>query len=105
MIETLLLRALVYQARGDEAPAQRDLARALALAAPEGYVQIFVAEGEAMHRLLAAFGLTLPTAASDDDHAIPADIAALAAERWAARAAKDFACAFTSATKAGASAP
>ena len=46
----------------------------------------------AMHRLLAAFGLTLPAAnPGSDDLEIPDDIAALAADRWAARAAKDWA--------------
>ena len=45
----------------------------------------------AMHRLLAALGLFLPAVAGDDDHAIPPAIAALAADRWAARAAKDWA--------------
>ncbi len=72
LIEILLVEALVYQAQGNLAAALRPLARALALAAPEGYTQSIIREGPAMaellikmagghpkeyiHRLLAAFG-------------------------------------------------
>ena len=44
----------------------------------------------ALHRLLAAFGLLLP-AAVEEAPDVPAGIAALADERWQARAAKDWA--------------
>ncbi|MCU0751047.1 MAG: cysteine--tRNA ligase, partial [Akkermansiaceae bacterium] len=46
----------------------------------------------AFHRLLAAFGLSLPRPEDDTDPVeIPAGIAALAEERWQARLAKDWA--------------
>jgi LuxR family maltose regulon positive regulatory protein len=59
--------ALVYRARGQRQPALQALTRAMELAEPEGYVQLFVDEGEALaglirdvpldyaRRLLAAF--------------------------------------------------
>ncbi len=51
-IQILLLQALAHQARGDRAQALAALERALALAEPEGYVRIFVDEGEAMRLLI-----------------------------------------------------
>jgi len=51
-IATLVLRALALQARGDVDQAMTPLARALALAEPEGYVRVFVDEGPAMAELL-----------------------------------------------------
>jgi cysteinyl-tRNA synthetase len=45
----------------------------------------------AFHRLLAAFGLTLPSPEEDTSAEIPSDIAGLAEERWQARLAKDWA--------------
>jgi len=51
-IATLVLRALALQARGDVGQAMTSLARALALAEPEGYVRVFVDEGPAMAELL-----------------------------------------------------
>jgi LuxR family maltose regulon positive regulatory protein len=44
--------ALVYQARGQRQPALQVLAGAMELAEPEGYVQLFVDEGEALAGLL-----------------------------------------------------
>ncbi len=52
VIEILALRALVYQARGDLALALEDICRAFELAEPEGYLRLFVDEGEPMARLL-----------------------------------------------------
>jgi LuxR family maltose regulon positive regulatory protein len=64
VIEILILHALAwqallafqaplaFQAQGDPARAFASLERALALAEPEGYVHIFVDEGEAMRSLL-----------------------------------------------------
>jgi LuxR family maltose regulon positive regulatory protein len=52
MIEILMLQALAYQAQGDHAQALQDLAHALSLAEPEGYMRLFVDEGEAMALLL-----------------------------------------------------
>ncbi len=52
VIEILVLQALVHQAQGDIPLALAPLERALTLAEPEGYIRIFVDEGEAMRDLL-----------------------------------------------------
>jgi LuxR family maltose regulon positive regulatory protein len=56
-IELQMLRALSHAARDDEPAALATLAEALALAAPEGYLRVFVDEGAPMaavlHKLLA----------------------------------------------------
>ena len=52
MIEVLILQALVYHARGNKAQALASLNRGLTLAEPEGYVRIFVDEGQMMTELL-----------------------------------------------------
>ncbi len=52
VIHILLLQALAYQAQNKLPGALTALERALALAEPEGYVRIFVDEGEAMRLLL-----------------------------------------------------
>ena len=52
MIEILLLQALAYQAQSNTRRALAPLERALTLAEPEGYVRIFVDEGEPMRDLL-----------------------------------------------------
>lgn len=54
LIEIGLLQALTYQALGDLPAALDALARALEVAEPEGYVQLFVDEGPEMARLLTA---------------------------------------------------
>ena len=51
-IEILALRALAFQALGDATQALACLERALSLAEPEGYVRLFVDEGQAMNKLL-----------------------------------------------------
>jgi LuxR family transcriptional regulator, maltose regulon positive regulatory protein len=51
-IDILAVLALARQARGDRAGAVAVLDRALTLAAPEGYVRVFVGEGEPMATLL-----------------------------------------------------
>ena len=53
LIEILMLQALAHHAQGDTPAALIPLRRALALAEPEGYVRIFVDEGQAMAQLLA----------------------------------------------------
>ncbi|NMB87446.1 MAG: hypothetical protein GYA17_03735 [Chloroflexi bacterium] len=53
LIEILILQALAYQARGDDSLALPPLQRALALAAPQGYVRLFVDEGPPVARMLA----------------------------------------------------
>ncbi len=55
IIEILLLRSLAYAALGDVQRALVSLAQGLALAAPEGYVRLFIDEGPPLMRLLAAF--------------------------------------------------
>lgn len=60
VIEILLLQALVHHARGDMASALEPLEQALGLAEPEGYVRIFVDEGEAMVDLLETAVQTSP---------------------------------------------
>lgn len=52
VIEIRILQALLYEAQGDAPPALESLEFALKLAEPEGYIRIFVDEGEAMVRLL-----------------------------------------------------
>lgn len=56
VIEGRLLRALVNAAQGDQPAALRDLAQALTLAEPEGYVRLFVAGGAPAAALLASDG-------------------------------------------------
>ncbi len=51
-IQILLLQALAFQAQDNLPHALASLERALALAEPEGYVRIFVDEGEAMRLLI-----------------------------------------------------
>jgi LuxR family maltose regulon positive regulatory protein len=52
VIELQALRAVALDALGDEAVALDALARALTLAEPEGYVRVFVDQGEPVEKLL-----------------------------------------------------
>jgi LuxR family maltose regulon positive regulatory protein len=52
VIEALILQALAHQGKKETEQALAALERALTLAQPEGYVRIFLDEGEAMTRLL-----------------------------------------------------
>lgn len=52
VIEILILQSLAHQAQGNQPLALASLERALALAELEGYVRIFVDEGEAMRLLI-----------------------------------------------------
>ncbi len=52
VIEILVVQALALQAQGNVSQALASMERALALAEPEGYIRIFVDEGEAMRSLL-----------------------------------------------------
>jgi len=52
VIEILALQALAYHAQGDLPAALLPLQHALALAEPEGYVRMFLDEGESMGQLL-----------------------------------------------------
>lgn len=51
-MELYLLRSLAFDQQGDQRAAEADLVHALALAEPEGYVRIFVEEGQPVQRLL-----------------------------------------------------
>lgn len=62
-IEILLTQALLHQAQGNQPEALAALERALTLAAPEGYLRVFVSEGEAMRSLLSDFRATITTRA------------------------------------------
>ena len=55
VIEILVTQALLDQAQGSVSRAFASLARALTLAQPEGYVRIFVDEGDIMRSLLLKF--------------------------------------------------
>jgi LuxR family maltose regulon positive regulatory protein len=52
VIEILVVQALALQAQGNVPQALASVGRALALAEPEGYVRIFVDEGESMRLLI-----------------------------------------------------
>jgi LuxR family maltose regulon positive regulatory protein len=52
ILEILLLRALAFAAQGNRKEALASLERALLLAEPEGYIRLFMDEGEAMVVLL-----------------------------------------------------
>jgi LuxR family maltose regulon positive regulatory protein len=52
VIETLVLESLAFQGKKDMAQALTVLEKALSLAQPEGYVRVFLDEGEPMAKLL-----------------------------------------------------
>ena len=52
VIEILILQALALQGKKETEQALVSLEQALTLAKPEGYVRVFLDEGEAMTRLL-----------------------------------------------------
>jgi LuxR family maltose regulon positive regulatory protein len=51
-LEMHILRGLAFMRHGDMKEAEADLERALALAEPEGYIRIFIDEGQPMQKLL-----------------------------------------------------
>lgn len=53
LVEILLLKALALQAAGEAEQAQRSLSESLALAAPEGFMRVFLDEGRPAEKLLA----------------------------------------------------
>ncbi len=55
VIEVLLLQALAHHAQGNTSSAITALERALTIAEPEGYVRLFVDEGEPLRVLIADF--------------------------------------------------
>ena len=60
LLEAQLLSALSDWQRGHHASAQKSIGRVLAQAAPEGYINLFVEEGEPMFALLTAFSQLAP---------------------------------------------
>jgi LuxR family maltose regulon positive regulatory protein len=68
VIENLVLQALAHQAQGSIPPALAPLERALTLAEPEGYVRIFLDEGEPMRLLILDFRLWIEKHKCDQDH-------------------------------------
>ena len=84
VIQILLLQALVYQAQDNLPHALAPLERALALAEPQGYVRLFVDEGESMRFLIADFRLQMdkrPRRAAGED---PEELKAYTAQLLAA---------------------
>ncbi|MBU0495132.1 MAG: LuxR C-terminal-related transcriptional regulator [Chloroflexi bacterium] len=59
VLRAIVLRALVYQQQDDPALAQDTLRRALALAEPEGYVRLFLDEGNPMQLLITDLRLSM----------------------------------------------
>lgn len=57
VIEALALKSVAYQAQEDIVSALGTLERALSLAKPEGYIRIFVDEGEPMAQLLSQIAI------------------------------------------------
>ena len=57
VIEVLMLQALAHHAQDDLPRARAALEHALTLAEPEGYVRLFVDEGEPMRSLISDYGL------------------------------------------------
>ena len=68
MIEILTTQMLAYQAQGNLPLALASLERVLALAQPEGYVRIFVDEGEPIRLLILDFRSWIEKQSSSQDH-------------------------------------
>jgi LuxR family maltose regulon positive regulatory protein len=66
VIEGFLLQAIVCQAQRERDVARNALRRALTLAEPEGYLRLFVEEGEAVRVLLVAFRLWIVRQPQDE---------------------------------------
>jgi LuxR family maltose regulon positive regulatory protein len=96
VVEILMLKALVSQARNDKSNAIAVLRRALTLAEPEGYVRIFADEGAPMTALLEQVPKAKKTQPSSGGHGVSPEylgklLAALLdsiAGRWSNRTAR-----------------
>jgi LuxR family maltose regulon positive regulatory protein len=74
VIQVLALEAIALESSGDEPTALAALAEALTLAAPEGYLRVFVDEGAALAALLRTL-VTTPAKARAGAHVPPAYLA------------------------------
>jgi LuxR family maltose regulon positive regulatory protein len=68
VLEILITQARIYQAQGSTSKALESLERALTLAQPEGYVRIFVEEGDLMRSLLLDFRKSSDKLPRGNDH-------------------------------------
>jgi LuxR family transcriptional regulator, maltose regulon positive regulatory protein len=68
VIEILVAQALAHLGQGNPSLAVASLERALILAQPEGYVRLFVDEGEPMRLLILDFRSRIENQASDQGH-------------------------------------
>jgi LuxR family maltose regulon positive regulatory protein len=68
VLEILLTQALLHQAQGSPPQAFAALERALVLAEPEGYLRIFVDEGEKMRLLILDFRMRIEKQGHPNDH-------------------------------------
>ncbi|HMN59057.1 MAG TPA: LuxR C-terminal-related transcriptional regulator [Anaerolinea sp.] len=70
VIEILMLQALAHRAQGSNPPAFALLERTLTLAEPEGYVRIFVGEGEPVRLMIVDFRLMIEKRKREHDHTL-----------------------------------
>jgi LuxR family maltose regulon positive regulatory protein len=68
VLEILIMQALAHQVLGNPALAMVSLERALTLAQPEGYVRLFVDEGEPMRLLILDFRARIEKQSSGQGH-------------------------------------
>ena len=68
-LDILLVQALAHEAQGNRPQALAALKSALSLAEPEGYISIFVDEGEPMRMLIADFRYSIEKQMSSSAHA------------------------------------
>ena len=74
VIEILVLQALAHHMQGDLAAALSALERAMRLAEPEGYIRIFLDEGEEVRLLIEDFRMKIEDPARDHPLILYADI-------------------------------
>jgi LuxR family maltose regulon positive regulatory protein len=68
VIEIMILQALAQHAQGNTSAALAALERALSLAEPEGYLQLFVDEGEPLRLLILDFGFWIEKQGQREGH-------------------------------------
>jgi LuxR family maltose regulon positive regulatory protein len=81
VIEILVVQALAYQVQENLPLALAALERALTLAEPEGYLRLFLDEGEPMRLLLLDFRARIEKQSSGQDHPLLVYVEKLAFER------------------------